>query len=416
MALDSNAIFLIACISETLGYGIALVLFISSTQTLLKKRKYNENLNLPIFLASPILFFFSTLHVIGVWVRTYKAFVSYPQGPLVYWGLITSPEKTVTQVGQVGAVILADLMTVYRTLMIWNLKYRIIIVPTVTFIATIVGAAGFITAQHRVNVHTSIFSTTVTQWTEAWLACSLVTTGICTIAIIYKLLSVQRKLGQSAAYSSSRSLTTRVLWIFVESAALYTINNLLYAVLYSVKISEEAWFSGLDAPVASITFSLIIVRVESAVNAPPTRISRTRHTATGSAGSGSFLPPGVKPPTSLLESRYYNGNLNNSAFNSDALKTLPSNTTDTRTDANRNSAAYYDEEFGPETNRPATGQSRNGGEYAWPGTGQATTHSTPEVSNWAEVSNWGSEAGARPHHAEDIQLEVRSPVYKQSEA
>jgi hypothetical protein len=88
---------------------------------------------------------------------------------------------------------------VYRTFMIWNLNYWVILVPTVTFIATIgeykeliepkymihsdhrsVGAAGFITAQHRVNVHTSIFSTTVTQWTEAWLASSLVTTGICT--------------------------------------------------------------------------------------------------------------------------------------------------------------------------------------------------------------------------------------------
>jgi hypothetical protein len=112
MALDQNATFLIACISETLAYGIALILFINSTKTLLKKKRLNENLNLPIFIAAPILFFFSTLHVIGVWVRTYRAFVTYPQGPIAYWGLITSTEKTITQVGQVGAVILADLMTV----------------------------------------------------------------------------------------------------------------------------------------------------------------------------------------------------------------------------------------------------------------------------------------------------------------
>lgn len=331
MALDENATFLIACISETLGYGIAIILFINSTQTLLKKKKLNENLNLPIFIASPILFFFSTLHIFGVWVRTYKAFVTYPQGPIAYWGLITSTEKTITQVGQVGAVILADLMTVYRTLMIWQLNYWVIIIPSITFIGTIVGAAGFITTQHKVNVHTSIFSTTVTQWTEAWLACSLVTTGLCTIAIIYKLLSVQHKLGVTGAFASSRSLTTRVLRIFVESAALYSINNLLYAVLYSVKISEEAWFSGLDAPIASITFSLIIIRVESAVNAPLTRRSKM-HTLGTSDGSTDVSRAGrypsyigasrarevnLKPSDSLIVSH-------DAGLNEHHLKTQPS--------------------------------------------------------------------------------------------
>lgn len=285
MGLNDNSVFLIACISETLGYGIALILFINATRTLLKKKKVNENLNLPIFIAAPVLFFFATLHIFGVWVRTYKAFVTYPQGPLAYWGLITSPEKTVTQVGQVGAVILGDLMTVYRTFVIWQLNPYIIIVPAMTFVATVVSAAGFITAQHKVNVHTSIFSTTVTRWTEAWLSCSLITTGICTFAIMYKLLSVQRSLGQSIAYNPSRSLTTRVLRIFVESAALYSTNNLLYAVLYSTKILEEAWFSGLAVPIASITFSLIIIRVESAVNSPPTTRQFKTRTTGGSSSS-----------------------------------------------------------------------------------------------------------------------------------
>lgn len=220
--------------------------------------------------------------------------------------------------------------------MIWQINYYVIIVPSITFVATIVGAAGFITAQHKVNVHTSIFSTTVTQWTEAWLANSLVTTGICTILIIYKLLSVQRNLGQSAAFNSSRSLTTRVLRIFIESAALYSINNLLYAVLYSAKISEEAWFSGLDAPVASITFSLIIIRVESAVNSPPTTYrakTRTIGGSSGSNGDGSFYPSfgannrgAQKPYPALLTtdtSALENG------FNEVPLKTMSSGHSET---------------------------------------------------------------------------------------
>lgn len=80
--------------------------------------------------------------------------------------------------------------------MIWRLNFDVIIIPSITLVGTIgnavaytlkkglmitlVGAAGFITAQHRVDVHTSIFSLTVTRWTEAFLSCSLVTTGLCT--------------------------------------------------------------------------------------------------------------------------------------------------------------------------------------------------------------------------------------------
>ena len=116
---------------------------------------------------------------------------------------------------------------VYRTFVIWGLNYYVIILPSLTLIATIgepdenyayntyksaslVSAVGFITVQHQVSVTTSIFAKTVTQWTEAWLGSSLATTGICT----------------SEYHSSPHS--------------------------------------------SSVTFSLIIIRVESVVNRPPT--------------------------------------------------------------------------------------------------------------------------------------------------
>jgi uncharacterized membrane protein YesL len=41
--------------------GIALILFVNATAMLWKKKKLKQTLNLPIFFATPILFFFSTL-------------------------------------------------------------------------------------------------------------------------------------------------------------------------------------------------------------------------------------------------------------------------------------------------------------------------------------------------------------------
>jgi len=273
MGLSDNGTFLIACLVETLAYGIALDLFVRSMMTLLRKKKDNQTLNIPIFIAAPILFLLSTIHLLGVMVRTYKAFVTYPEGPMAYWGLLTTPEKTVTQAALVPAIILGDLMAVYRTLMIWAMDFRIIIIPSLTLIATIVSGIGLIVVQHQVNVHTSLFATDVARWIQIWLACSLVTTCYCTAAIMYELISLQLTLnGEGPIYSSSRSLVSRALRILIESAALYSLNNLLYIVLYSTDSLAEAWLSGLDAPIASTTFSLIIVRLELAVNTPTTRV------------------------------------------------------------------------------------------------------------------------------------------------
>lgn len=73
--------------------------------------------------------------------------------------------------------------------------------------------------------------------------------------IVFKLGLVQYQLrdpSQPASLSSTqasllsastRGLTSRVMRIVVESAAMYSVVNLLYCVLYAAKLNPEAWFS-----------------------------------------------------------------------------------------------------------------------------------------------------------------------------
>lgn len=297
-SLSGNAVFVLSSFMESMVYGITAVLFVESVQTLLRTRRRRDRLNIPLIIGAPILFFFVTLHIFGVWVRTYIAVVSYPEGPDAYWSLITTPEKTVTQTGQLGAILLGDAMTVYRAWMIYERRLPVIVVPLLTYIATCVCGITFVTIQHQVDVHTSIFQATVTRWTEAWLACSLCTTGICTGLIVWKLSRMQWYLrdsfdhgdGQvSAVTASSLSLTSRVNRILIESAALYSTVNLLYLSLYAASINVEAWFSGLDTPVASITFSMIIIRTERAAIVPTERYTTNNSITayTGSSHEGS---------------------------------------------------------------------------------------------------------------------------------
>ncbi|KZV78983.1 hypothetical protein EXIGLDRAFT_707951 [Exidia glandulosa HHB12029] len=232
--------------------------------------------------------------------------VSVLYGPEAYLTLITTSDKTLGQAGQISGVALADYMTVYRCWAIWGRNWLIVVVPILTLIATF--------GEHHVDVTTSIFSATVTRWTEAWLACSLCTTGICTV---YKLTSVNRNLRQSGVQMSlvlgKGSLASRVVFIMIESAAIYSVTNLLYCVLYAVEQVPETWFSGMESTVASITFSLIIIRVDQAVasgielvssrSTRPSSDPRTRRTvayAQDAYASDTVLD--MKPPTLRLDS------------------------------------------------------------------------------------------------------------------
>lgn len=270
MAQDSvswSSALLVQTILVSVLYGLAILLFIDSMRALLRRAKTRDTVNYPLFISAPFLFLFATLHVLGTWLRAYRGFVVYAPGPEAYWALITTPEKTLGQAGQIAGVALADGMTVYRCWAIWDRRWAVVLVPLLTLIATFVSSVVFVTIQHQVNVQTSIFSKTVTQWTEAWLASSLITTGICTLLITWKLVRVQTSLRESGAHlgAGKRTVTSRVVVILIESAAIYSLNNLLYCVLYAMNSVPETWFSGMESTVASITFSLIIIRVDQAI-------------------------------------------------------------------------------------------------------------------------------------------------------
>ena len=128
-------------------------------------------------------------------------------------------------------------------------KYMIITSPPASGIT-------FVELQHHTNVETSIFTRTVTRWTVAFLLSSFVTsvysTGksndiiylgngkfkITLGLIAYKLLNTQIRL-RRLGVSTNSSLSTRIMRIIAESAAIYSLNHLLYAILYETKTQVE---------------------------------------------------------------------------------------------------------------------------------------------------------------------------------
>jgi len=278
--------FLFGTLIASVGYGIAITLFIKSIGTILRKRRATGKLNYPLVIPSVLIFILTTVNVIGLWINIHRAFVVYGADPESYLGLIRTPAKTIIQTGQLGAIILADALVVYRTWVVWSHKYIIIVVPSFTFVATVISGIWFVTLQHQVsNANTSVFTASVTQWTVSFLLCSFATTIISTGLIVFKLLRTQFELRQHNV--SGGSATRRVGRILVESAALYSLNHLLYAALYEVKNQVEITPSFLEASVASITCSMIIIRSEKAFHRPPTSIGSDPVTVVASSPPGS---------------------------------------------------------------------------------------------------------------------------------
>jgi len=173
---------------------------------------------------------------------------------------------------------------VYRTFVVWNNNIYIILIPSLTFVATFTSGVSFVRLQHTTsNVQTSVFTKSVTQWTVAFLLSSFATTVYSTGLIASRLWKNGMDLRRHSVITSG-ALTDHIMRILVESAALYSLNHLLYAVLYEVKNQVEITPSFLEASIASITCSLIIVRCETS-----TKQSKTLPTSIGSVAPADPL-------------------------------------------------------------------------------------------------------------------------------
>ncbi|KIM77170.1 hypothetical protein PILCRDRAFT_825517 [Piloderma croceum F 1598] len=234
----------------------------------MRKRNTAGKLNLPLVIPSTLIFMFATVNVIGLWIHMYTTFVVNADNPEAYLDLIRSPQKTIIQTGQVGAILLADALMVYRTFILWNRNIYVIITPCLTFIATFTSAVLFIELQQQVDLETSVFAKALTEWTAAFLLSSLATTVHSTTLIAYKLMNTQLGLRQDGVSTagSRAALSHRIARIIVESAALCSLNHILYVILYETKNQVESTPSFLEASIASITCSLITVRSEEAIN------------------------------------------------------------------------------------------------------------------------------------------------------
>jgi len=251
------------------------VLFFRAEKVLLSRTR-----DWPLLGAVPVLFIMTTLHLVGVIIRTYRGFISYDHGPTAYFELIHTHENTLAQAGQVGAILLTDILSVLRAYKLGLLERRFLqIAVLVVGLGTLVSAVLLITYGKDAQEGTNYFDHKISVSTLSFLATSTFTTALSTTLIASSLWKAHRDLAKKNATADRDSdadedgtkrppnIPYRCLLIFVESAALYSLAILLYLILFASKNVVEALFSTLAAPLGSITVSLIVLRLQHAL--PP---------------------------------------------------------------------------------------------------------------------------------------------------
>ncbi|KAF7298570.1 hypothetical protein MIND_00803700 [Mycena indigotica] len=234
----------------TLLYGIYFVLFLLSTYLFAARQTRQSRrssaiwtaFKAPIFAASWCLFVAISI----VWILTVQR---------TFEGSLTQPSETIQNTFIELSLAIGDGMILYRLWAIWR-RWTVIIPPFLCFV-------GLVVTETISVVDTALGSLDIVENTiTASVAFTLATNIYCTIFIWYGVWRVTSAAKSVRVVRPAGHLKlTRVVAIFVESAAGFTAYFLLYAILHLRNLKIQFGFINSVPAAIGIANALITARV-----------------------------------------------------------------------------------------------------------------------------------------------------------
>ncbi|CCM03959.1 uncharacterized protein FIBRA_06114 [Fibroporia radiculosa] len=206
--------------------------------------------------ANVAIFISNTIHWILVVIRIFMAFVTYPQGPLLFYADIAQPSEVVQSGALIFTLLVNDAMMIYRMWIIWGYSKRVIIIPLCTLFGLLVCGIAVLYQMTRFHMGQNIFITDLGRWLTSDSVFTLCTNLYCTTMIAWRIWRIN---AQIEGHKNSNLMS--VLAIIVESSAIYTIWAIFFLVSYEVDSNLQFLSNETICIVAGISFMLINVRV-----------------------------------------------------------------------------------------------------------------------------------------------------------
>ncbi|KAK0240007.1 hypothetical protein EDD85DRAFT_470865 [Armillaria nabsnona] len=238
-----------------------------------------------------MLFTVLSLYILAVidfafnWSFTRTAFITDGQN---FWSIFIAmfgstsslrvPHYLVSGITGLISTALADTALIWRCWIVWGRRWTIVLIPilctitsaTIKSIQTYHGLRDLVDSVSQESAQgTSIDLTTV------YIAMALTTTLLCTVLIVYRIVSVG-----GAQYASGIRTYRGAIEVVVESAALFSVSLIIYVALVAHNSVADDYLDVIAAAFRGIAPTLIVGRVASGQARPDHSWRETALTAT----------------------------------------------------------------------------------------------------------------------------------------
>ncbi|KAF8172557.1 hypothetical protein K438DRAFT_1981405 [Mycena galopus ATCC 62051] len=241
---------------ESILYGFYLSVFLESCVILWRKQQMRNIKQMYVLSTTIALFIFITMRcVLDIIPR-----ITSIQGTELVFGAPNSTTGIITNTCWFIATLIADSFIIFRTFIVWKKNYWVIIIPVLLWLANFGISVWSIYVFVTYNPDESVF-TEIDLTVDFFIYLTLVTNVLCTGLISFKIFTVRRNVAGAISGGRSDGVTSRIITIVVESAAVYTL--LLIAQLIANSLGSFVTYILIDMTPATIglVFSYIIIRV-----------------------------------------------------------------------------------------------------------------------------------------------------------
>ncbi|KAK0244890.1 hypothetical protein EDD85DRAFT_932854 [Armillaria nabsnona] len=150
---------------------------------------------------------------------------------------------------------LVDVVIIWRCWILWDRQWRMVLIPMVCTVASIVMKGIQIFTASR-NPGINHFTTEI-NWSLVYILLTLSTTVMCTVAIVYRLLRC------APGISASRKLVE----MLIESSSIYSLSLIIYLATVSKNLESSFYADIIAAYCKAIAPTLLVGRVSAHSNA-----------------------------------------------------------------------------------------------------------------------------------------------------
>ncbi|KAI0035999.1 hypothetical protein K488DRAFT_41943 [Vararia minispora EC-137] len=255
---------IVALFLESLFYGLNLVSFLSCMHALLFIKHDGSNGQYIYFMGTTLFFFtFATLDVVFLLRHVLDAFIWYKGGghaleELLILSCWVSAMKTFTYAAQTSV---ADAVLVYRCLTFYKShKYRWMIVAILGSLwaggMVVEGLMCWIVFTYPAESAATVHTGTLSPFVTAMLVVTLILNVGATALITYHVWPATRRINEASATNGNGHIQ-RAMRIWIDSAAMYTLSVLVFAVVYSC--NNNALYGVSDCVVQVIVCLFLIL-------------------------------------------------------------------------------------------------------------------------------------------------------------